>query len=340
MLRNHSHTMIGLMALAALAAVSLLGTGCNTPEDPAASTKAEVDADAPDYLAGDAEEYDHEMVRDIKNARARRSMAPASSGLTFADVAIPDDLDTIDPETLDTQPTNLANPAVILDLQGGDRIIFELYADKAPATVDHFIAIVESGYYSGQYFHRSDDMCIQGGDAAVSGSEPWPRTVDLEISGVPFDEGAVGMARTQDPNSASAQFFLTKTRSEHLDSGYANFGQVLEGMDVVHAVPERRLEMRGSDVPLDENSRISRATLVRFEGYQEAEEAMLEETEADGDEGAEDPDAGAEAEGDSAADDGHAAEEGHEGHNHGTGDGHEGHDHGSEDDHAGHDHGA
>lgn len=159
-------------------------------------------------------------------------------------------------------PADATNPGVRLTLAGGGMIVFELRTEVAPVTCAHFARITASGYLNGVYFHRSDAMCIQGGDGAASGAERWSETVDLEISGLPFTQGSVGMARTQDPNSATSQFFFCKVDARHLDSGYANFGQVLLGMDLVMAMPTRELGDAGT--PLAEDYRIERAELVRF----------------------------------------------------------------------------
>ncbi|MBD3174788.1 MAG: hypothetical protein GF320_06395 [Armatimonadia bacterium] len=159
-------------------------------------------------------------------------------------------------------PADSANPGLRLILAGGDEIIIELRADAAPETCAHFAGVVASGFLDGVYFHRSDEMCIQGGDGTTAGKAPWPETVDLEVSGLPFVPGSVGMARTQDPHSASSQFFICKTEATHLNDGYANFGHVLKGLDAALSMPERQLG--AGDAPLNEDYRIVKAELVRF----------------------------------------------------------------------------
>ena len=175
--RNHRIVLTAFCALAA-AVVMVAVIGCSPPKDPTAQTKGKLEGDLPAYLSDEAAPYDKDRLHQ-----------PPSTSLRAC---------TIDPGQFETPPSNVANPAVILDLASGKRIVFELYADKCPGTVKHFIPIVESGFYSGVYFQRSDEMCIQGGDPAVNQKEPWPRTVELEISGEPFDAGSVGMARTSE----------------------------------------------------------------------------------------------------------------------------------------------
>lgn len=274
-LGNH-RTAIALVCATAATSLVLAAIGCSPPRDATAATTQKLEGERPSYLAEQAELYDKDRLQSIKNAGAGGAATAGRYAvtLTYADVGIPDGLETIDPAQFEPGPSSLANPAVILNLKSGERIVIELYADKSPGTVAHFIPIVQSGFYSGVYFQRSDDMCIQGGDPNVNGQESWPQTVQLEVNGLPFDVGSVGMARTSEVDSGSSQFYIIKSRAAHLDTEYANFGMVLEGMDSVMAVPSR--DQANAEAPLDEDSRIVSAELVRFEGYEEAEQAILQ----------------------------------------------------------------
>ncbi len=122
-------------------------------------------------------------------------------------------------------------------------IKFELFEDKAPITAGNFIKLAQSGFYNGLTFHRYEPgFVIQGGDPNGDGTGGSNETIPLEIvSGLDFSEGAVGMARANDPNSASSQFFITLADSHFLDGSYAVFGKVVEGMDAA-------LSMRAGDV--------------------------------------------------------------------------------------------
>ncbi len=113
-------------------------------------------------------------------------------------------------------------------------IKFELFEDKAPITAANFIKLAQSGFYNGLKFHRYEPgFVIQGGDPKGDGTGGSSETIPLEIvSGLNFSRGAVGMARANDPDSASSQFFITLEDSHFLDGGYAVFGKVTEGMDV------------------------------------------------------------------------------------------------------------
>ncbi len=118
----------------------------------------------------------------------------------------------------------------------------ELNADEAPITVENFIALAEDGFYDGVPFHRLDkDFVLQGGDPdgdGFGGSDN-PIKGEFYANGVQNDikhkRGVISMARTQDPNSASSQFFicLDDSTAGILDGNYAAFGYITEGMDVI-----------------------------------------------------------------------------------------------------------
>ena len=122
-------------------------------------------------------------------------------------------------------------------------ITVELYEDKAPITAGNFLDLVNRGFYDGLSFHRYEPgFVIQGGDPKGNGSGGFidpqtgrERTIKLELSGdlKHGDAGALAMARTQVPDSASSQFYITLGRADFLDNQYAVFGRVVDGMDTV-----------------------------------------------------------------------------------------------------------
>ncbi len=111
----------------------------------------------------------------------------------------------------------------------------ELYTEKAPVTTSNFIELSNRGFYNGLIFHRVEPgFVVQGGDPKGDGTGGSEKTIPLEI--VPqlkHVKGALGMARSQDPNSASSQFYITLDAAHFLDGSYAVFGKVAGGMDVV-----------------------------------------------------------------------------------------------------------
>jgi len=129
------------------------------------------------------------------------------------------------------------NRIAVLETSMGT-IKFELYEDKAPITTANFIKLAESSFYNGLIFHRViDNFVIQTGDPLGNGTGGSAENINLEIKkSLTHNDGAVGMARGKDPNSASSQFYICDGPQHGLDGNYAVFGQVIEGMDVVRAI--------------------------------------------------------------------------------------------------------
>ena len=129
------------------------------------------------------------------------------------------------------------NRIAVLETSMGT-IKFELYEDKAPITTANFIKLAESSFYDGLIFHRViDNFVIQTGDPLGNGTGGSAENINLEIKkSLTHTDGAVGMARGKDPNSASSQFYICDGPQHGLDGNYAVFGQVIEGMDVVRAI--------------------------------------------------------------------------------------------------------
>jgi cyclophilin family peptidyl-prolyl cis-trans isomerase len=132
---------------------------------------------------------------------------------------------------------------VTLDTSKG-KIVLELYADKAPKTVANFLHYVRQHHYDGTIFHRViAGFMVQGGGFDAKGVEkPTGAPIQNESrNGVSNERGTIAMARTSEPNSATAQFFINVVDNKRLDGnpanwGYTAFGKVIEGMDVVDAI--------------------------------------------------------------------------------------------------------
>jgi cyclophilin family peptidyl-prolyl cis-trans isomerase len=130
------------------------------------------------------------------------------------------------------------NRIAVLETSKGT-IRFELYEDKAPITTANFIKLAKRGFYDGLIFHRViDNFVIQTGDPKGNGTGGSGETITLEVNeDLTHADGAVGMARSSNPNSASSQFYICDgPQHRSLDGSYAVFGQVIEGMDVVQAI--------------------------------------------------------------------------------------------------------
>ena len=122
-------------------------------------------------------------------------------------------------------------------------IKLELDGNAAPITVDNFITLAKDGFYDGLTFHRiMDGFMIQGGDPEGNGTGGSDTTIKGEFAENGVDNpishkaGVISMARAQDPDSASSQFFITVADSEFLDGQYAAFGHVTEGMEVAEQI--------------------------------------------------------------------------------------------------------
>ncbi len=133
-----------------------------------------------------------------------------------------------------------------IEVEGFGTIKLKLNADNAPITVSNFAQLANDGFYDGLTFHRViEGFMIQGGDPNGDGTGGSSRTIKGEFSsnGVTnaqqHKRGVISMARAQDPDSASSQFFIMHQDAEHLDGEYAAFGKVTEGMEVVDAIAEK-----------------------------------------------------------------------------------------------------
>lgn len=158
------------------------------------------------------------------------------------------------------------NPQVRVKTSMGEFVI-ELYPDKAPLSVANFLQYVNDGFYAGTIFHRViGSFMIQGGgftaDLYKGQMRPRPTRAPIAIesrNGLKNDTGWVAMARTADPNSATSQFFINVVDNAGLNHpqpdghGYAVFGKVVSGMDVVNAIRKVRTGSVGpyQDVPVD-----------------------------------------------------------------------------------------
>lgn len=160
-------------------------------------------------------------------------------------------------------PTTLnsgARPMVIMTTSLG-AITIELDAEKAPITVENFLAYADAGFYDGTIFHRViPGFMVQGGGMTADMSEKSnnPPIKNEADNGLKNERGTLAMARTQAVNSATSQFFINLTNNSFLnhggrDFGYAVFGRVVEGMEVVDKIAQVETGMnRGrSDVPVE-----------------------------------------------------------------------------------------
>lgn len=149
---------------------------------------------------------------------------------------------TKEKETESKETDNMENPRVKVVMKEFGEFVIELYPEYAPETVENFISLVEDGFYNGLTFHRvMPGFMAQGGDPEGTGFGGSEKKIKGEFAANGFKQntlshtrGVVSMARSQDPDSASSQFFICYSDEDtFLDGNYAAFGKVVEGMDVV-----------------------------------------------------------------------------------------------------------
>lgn len=150
----------------------------------------------------------------------------------------------------------MKNPVVKMTMANGDVIKLELYPEIAPKTVENFLELVNHNFYDGLTFHRIiKGFMIQGGcpDGTGMGGSGNNIKGEFKSNGVEnnlsHQRGVISMARSNNPNSASSQFFITDADSDFLDGNYAAFGKVIEGMDVVDKIADTKTD--GADKPLE-----------------------------------------------------------------------------------------
>lgn len=163
----------------------------------------------------------------------------------------------------DAEETAKGNPKVVLDTSKGE-IVIELFADRAPVTVQNFLAYVDAKFYDDTIFHRViPNFMIQGGGFTAdmnqkSTGDPIKNEAD---NGLENQRGTLAMARTGDPHSATGQFFINSIDNDFLNFksktpqgwGYAVFGKVVEGIEVVDAISAVKTKTQGmyQDVPAE-----------------------------------------------------------------------------------------
>lgn len=204
--------IIGVLIVAAIALVVVIAVGMARGGNQAAnnqSAKAPVPATS----------------NQGTNQQATSTKTPAAQSTASSQQAAP-------------SPADKSAHQVIINTTRG-QIVLEVYPDLMPITVTNFDKLVLSGFYNGLTWHRVLDWVIQGGDPKGDGTGGSGQTIKLETNPQLKNVlGAVAMARSSDPNSASSQFYILKQDQPSLDGQYAVFGKVIKGMDVVDQIQQ------------------------------------------------------------------------------------------------------
>lgn len=131
------------------------------------------------------------------------------------------------------------NQTAVIALDKGGEIRIELYPADAPKTVESFVTLAKKGFYDGLTFHRVvPDFVVQGGDPKGDGTGGPGYTIPAEFNKQKHVRGSVAMARSQHPDSAGSQFYITYGAQPHLDNNYTVFGKVASGMEHVDKIKQ------------------------------------------------------------------------------------------------------
>ncbi|MCT4593217.1 MAG: peptidylprolyl isomerase [Anaeromicrobium sp.] len=144
------------------------------------------------------------------------------------------------------EDVKIQHPKVQIEMKDGSKMVFELYPEYAPTTVENFISLSKSEFYDGLKFHRiMKGFMIQGGDPKGDGTGGSKNTIKGEFAENGFSQnelkhtkGIISMARSNDPNSASSQFFIMDGDGSFLDGKYAAFGKLIDGEDTLDKIAD------------------------------------------------------------------------------------------------------
>jgi peptidyl-prolyl cis-trans isomerase B (cyclophilin B) len=127
----------------------------------------------------------------------------------------------------------------VITLDNGNQVRIEFYPADAPKTVENFVTLAKKGFYNGLSFHRVvPDFVVQGGCPKGNGTGGPGYTIKAEFNKQKHVRGTLAMARSQDPDSAGSQFYITYGATPHLDGNYTVFGKVVEGMEHVDRIKQ------------------------------------------------------------------------------------------------------
>ena len=217
------------------------------------NTRFAIDLDLAPVLAKveglDGQDFKLGYAMDVLGGEEKgvRVMQAAEKGLDFMKIPVEE----------------LSKYHVIISTNRGD-MEAEFWPDVAPNHVRNFLDLCYTGFYDGKIFHRViPGFMIQGGDPTGTGTGSGPRMLKAEFNNKKHVPGVLSMARSQDPNSASCQFFIMHKTSTSLDGQYSGFGQLVSGLEVVDKIVN--VKRNSQDKPFDPQT-IKKCTVVRVGG--------------------------------------------------------------------------
>lgn len=248
--------LVLVFSCAALAGCSNGSSGASTEDSPASSTTDSSAVSKADSSASSKAESSAGSKADSSAVSKADSSAAVSktesAAVSKSDSSAVSKADSSSSQTATKAAESKADqsdvtPAgdiiAVIDVKDYGTIKVKLEPDAAPITVENFVSLAKKGFYDGLTFHRiMKGFMIQGGDPLGNGTGGSGKTIKGEFSGngvknpLKHTRGVISMARSNDPNSASSQFFIMHQDASHLDGQYAAFGKVTEGMDVVDKI--------------------------------------------------------------------------------------------------------
>lgn len=193
------------------------------------------------------------IATDSMDRPAKNTKITSAYFVDIPKTALTESINSLDSVAITDKVTNL----VLADIKDFGKIVIELYPESAPLTVENFQNLVAEGFYDGLIFHRVvENFVIQGGcpNGTGSGSSGTMITGEFAENGIENDlnhiYGTVSLARTQDFNSGSSQFFICHGESSSFDGKYAAFGYVVYGMDIIDDITKTKTDI--DDKPVDD----------------------------------------------------------------------------------------
>ncbi len=216
-----------------LAAVVLIGAGISVSQKGSKSEDETNAASSPDQVSSVSQTESSAASADSTEAADSSAAQSADDVVQFSASSLKGCYDISKDELTYAQ----------IKVKDYGTITAALDSTVAPVSVENFTSLAKSGFYDGLTFHRIiDGFMIQGGDPSGNGTGGSDKTIKGEFSANQVDNpithvrGAISMARSQDPDSSSSQFFIVQADSNYLDGNYAGFGYVTDGMDVVDQI--------------------------------------------------------------------------------------------------------
>ena len=249
--------LLAALCITAMSAGLLAGCGSSEKAEDTSEQESKTDTKTESGTSDSDEAVSEKEAEEAGFSDGSESESADSSDTESKD-ADKESADAAQGVLLDTSKELTGTHHAEIEVKDYGTIEVELDADSAPVTVTNFVKLAQDGFYDGLTFHRIiEGFMIQGGDPNGDGTGGSDENIKGEFSNngvennISHTRGTISMARAQDPDSGSSQFFIVQADSTFLDGDYAGFGHVTEGMDIVDKICE-------DAKPTDDNGTISK----------------------------------------------------------------------------------